>query len=59
LHRFAPHPFHAFEQGKILKVYYDKDTDLSLVKGRKVGIVGYGSQGHALPAATDSLRERR
>src|SRR5205807_567133 len=34
--------------GKIeMKVYYDKDADLSLVKGKKVTIVGYGSQGHA------------
>ncbi len=30
-----------------MKVYYDKDADLSLVKGRKVAILGYGSQGHA------------
>ena len=30
-----------------MKVYYDKDADLSLVKGRKVAVVGYGSQGHA------------
>jgi ketol-acid reductoisomerase len=30
-----------------MKVYYDKDADLSLVKGKKVAIVGYGSQGHA------------
>jgi ketol-acid reductoisomerase len=30
-----------------MKVYYDKDTDLSLIKGKKVVIVGYGSQGHA------------
>jgi len=30
-----------------MKVYYDKDADLSLVKGRKVTIIGYGSQGHA------------
>ena len=28
-------------------MYYDKDADLSLVRGRKVGIIGYGSQGHA------------
>jgi ketol-acid reductoisomerase len=31
----------------MMKVYYDKDADLSLIKGRKVAIVGYGSQGHA------------
>ncbi len=30
-----------------MKVYYDKDVDLSLIKGKKVTIVGYGSQGHA------------
>ena len=30
-----------------MKVYYDKDADLSLIKGRQVTIVGYGSQGHA------------
>ena len=30
-----------------MKVYYDKDADLSLIKGKKVCIVGYGSQGHA------------
>jgi ketol-acid reductoisomerase len=30
-----------------MKVYYDKDADLSLIKGKKVTIIGYGSQGHA------------
>jgi len=30
-----------------MKVFYDKDADLGLVKGKKVTIVGYGSQGHA------------
>jgi len=30
-----------------MKVYYDKDADLSLIKNKKVTIVGYGSQGHA------------
>ena len=30
-----------------MKVYYDKDADLSLIKGRQVTIIGYGSQGHA------------
>jgi len=28
-------------------IYYDKDADLSLIRGKKVAIVGYGSQGHA------------
>jgi len=31
----------------MLNVYYDKDCDLSIIKGMKVTIVGYGSQGHA------------
>jgi ketol-acid reductoisomerase len=30
-----------------MRVYYDRDADLNLVKGKKVAIVGYGSQGHA------------
>ena len=30
-----------------MKLYYDKDADLSLIQGMKVAIVGYGSQGHA------------
>ena len=29
------------------KIYYDKDTDLKLLDGKVIGIVGYGSQGHA------------
>ncbi|TDJ23347.1 MAG: ketol-acid reductoisomerase [Gammaproteobacteria bacterium] len=30
-----------------MNIYYDKDCDLSIVQGKKVTIVGYGSQGHA------------
>jgi ketol-acid reductoisomerase len=30
-----------------MKIYYDKDADLSLIRGKKVAIIGYGSQGHA------------
>ncbi len=30
-----------------MKVYYDKDADLSLIKGKQIAIIGYGSQGHA------------
>jgi ketol-acid reductoisomerase len=30
-----------------MKVYYDKDCKLALIKGKKVAIIGYGSQGHA------------
>src|SRR6187401_1288438 len=29
------------------KMYYDKDADLRLIRGKKVAIIGYGSQGHA------------
>lgn len=30
-----------------MQVFYDKDADLSLIKGKTVAIIGYGSQGHA------------
>ena len=30
-----------------MRVYYDRDADIGLIKGRKVAVVGYGSQGHA------------
>ena len=30
-----------------MKVFYDKDCDLSVIKGKTVAIIGYGSQGHA------------
>jgi len=29
------------------KLYYDKDADLSLLKGKTIAVIGYGSQGHA------------
>ena len=29
------------------KVYYDADADLDILAGRKVGVIGFGSQGHA------------
>lgn len=31
----------------MLKIYYDKDADLSLLKNKTIAIIGYGSQGHA------------
>ena len=30
-----------------MKVYYDKDADLNILKGKTIAIIGYGSQGHA------------
>ncbi|MES2170127.1 MAG: ketol-acid reductoisomerase [Actinomycetota bacterium] len=29
------------------EIFYDKDADLSIIQGKKVGVIGYGSQGHA------------
>jgi ketol-acid reductoisomerase len=29
------------------KMYYDKDADLALIRGKTVAVIGYGSQGHA------------
>src|SRR3982075_4383087 len=34
-------------RGTTMRVYYDRDADLNLIKGKKVCIVGYGSRGHA------------
>ncbi len=30
-----------------INIYYDKDADLSIIQGKTVAIIGYGSQGHA------------
>ena len=30
-----------------MKVYYEKDADLAVLKGKTIAIIGYGSQGHA------------
>ncbi len=30
-----------------MKIYYDKDADLQLIRGKRVAVLGYGSQGHA------------
>ena len=30
-----------------MRVYYDRDADLNLIKSKKVAIIGFGSQGHA------------
>ncbi len=30
-----------------MRVYYDRDADINLVKSKKVAIIGFGSQGHA------------
>ena len=30
-----------------MRVYYDRDADVNLIKGKKVAIIGFGSQGHA------------
>ena len=39
-----------------MRVYYDRDADLNLIKGKKVAIIGYGSQGHA---HAQNLRDSR
>ena len=30
-----------------MRVYYDRDADVNLIKSKNIAIVGYGSQGHA------------
>jgi ketol-acid reductoisomerase len=31
----------------VAEIYYDNDADLSIIQGKKVAVIGYGSQGHA------------
>jgi ketol-acid reductoisomerase len=45
--REKPSVLHNASEGQDMRVYYDRDADLNLIKGKKVAIVGYGSQGHA------------
>ena len=60
-------------EGEMARIYYDGDADLEDLKGRRVAIIGYGSQGHAhalnlrdsgvevevgLPAASRSRAQR-
>ena len=42
-----------------MRVYYDRDADLNLIKAKKVAIVGYGSQGraHALNLKDSGVKE--
>jgi ketol-acid reductoisomerase len=35
------------EKHKVAEIFYDNDADLSLIQGKKVAVIGYGSQGHA------------
>ena len=30
-----------------MKIYYDRDADLGVLKGKTIAVIGYGSQGHA------------
>jgi ketol-acid reductoisomerase len=34
-------------EGVMVKIYYDKDADKKIMKGKKIAVIGYGSQGHA------------
>ena len=39
--------FQYMKKEKIMRVYYDRDCDVNLIKNLNVAILGYGSQGHA------------
>ena len=41
------------------EIFYDDDADLSIIQGRKVAVIGYGSQGHAHALSPARLRRRR
>ncbi len=42
-----------------MRVYYDRDADINLIKGKKVAIIGYGSQGHAHALNLQEIRASR
>jgi ketol-acid reductoisomerase len=44
---FAPRLNNRLYWSFSMNIFYDKDTDLSIIQGKKVAIIGYGSQGHA------------
>ena len=46
-HHPAPAGPNRLRRPPVANVYYDKDADLGLITGRKVAVIGYGSQGHA------------
>src|SRR6476646_10233954 len=47
-YRRRPHPFREDAPPVMsVNIYYDDDADLSIIQGRKVAVIGYGSQGHA------------
>jgi hypothetical protein len=50
---------HREPRGQTMRVYYDRDADLNLIKSKKVAIVGYGSQGraHALNLKDSGVKE--
>ena len=49
------------QMGSTMRVYYDTDADLNLIKSKKVAVVGYGSQGfgHANNLKTAASRRWR
>ena len=42
-----------------MRVYYDRDADLNLIKNKKVAVIGFGSQGHAMPKICATVASRR
>jgi ketol-acid reductoisomerase len=42
-----PHSIHLYDAAMTMRTYYDRDTDVGLIRGRTVAIVGYGNQGRA------------
>ena len=43
----SPHRLIAQGRRRRMRVYYDRDADVNLIKAKKVAVIGYGSQGHA------------
>ncbi len=60
-HEPVPHPqsHPTKETHRWPQIFYDDDADLSIIQGRTVAVIGYGSQGHAHALQPARLRRRR
>src|SRR3972149_679374 len=47
IHREQMDTIDMTKESNMAKIYYDKDADPSLIRNKRVAIIGYGSQGHA------------
>src|SRR5690606_7661046 len=45
--KVSPTEYTKTKEHPMAEIFYDNDADMSIIQGRKVAVIGYGSQGHA------------